>query len=326
MKGAAQMESATPTADTGLWPVEICAICSGGSFRSYAEAMYRLDGVSLDLARCLGCGFVFVTPRPSADRLKRLYATEDYYERDYTLGVSQRSYFARREELLRHYDGVVRRFDHDGLPSGRRFFEVGAAGGFLLEAARRRGFQSSGVEISPFAAEYAAREFGLDVKVGDIGDVEIDPESQDIVYVDNILEHTIDPIRVLRRLRRILVAGGLLVVIVPTYVASIYFRWLKGLRHTWFAARIGTGLGSLLKVSGGEEALPYHIDEFSRASLMHALAAAGFRIERSAASVPIPEEPGSPLMGTAFRAADALMRMGILPGARLEVHARPIPD
>jgi len=141
-----------------------------------------------------------------------------------------------------------------------------------------------------------------------------------------MLEHTIDPIRVLKRLRRILVGDGLLVVIVPTYVSSIYFRGVKGLRQTRFAAFLGQGLGSLLKVNEEEKSLPYHIDEFSRRSLLRALSAAGFRVKRSVASVPIPEEPGSHLLGTAFRAADALMRHGLLPGARIEVHARPVRD
>ncbi|MFN7973996.1 MAG: class I SAM-dependent methyltransferase [Acidobacteriota bacterium] len=313
---------------SGVATVKSCALCGGASFSLYERGMYALDGELLDLLRCR-CGFVFVSPRPTAERLRALYASEKYYETDYTLGVAGSSYFARRDELLRIYDKVVRDLERTEKPG--RIFEVGAAGGFFLEAARRRGWNASGVEISPFAAEYARREFGIDVQTGDVTEAHVPPGSQDVVYVDNILEHTIDPVDVLRRLLAMLRAGGLLVVIVPTYVNSIYFRVLKVLRGGTLGRVLAPGrLGAILKLRASEPSPPYHIDEFTLPVLRSMVAKAGFSVERLEGSVPIPDylENGGAggaatlLQKAAFRSADALMRAGILPGARVEVHAR----
>jgi SAM-dependent methyltransferase len=307
--------------------VSRCVLCGGERFSPYEAQMYALDDRLLDLLRCDACGFVFVSPRPTPERLRELYATAAYYETDYTLGVSGSSYFARREELLRYYDDVVAALEQR-VPRGR-IFEVGAAGGFFLAAAARRGWRASGVEISPFAAEYARREMKLDVQTGDVTEAVVEPGSQDVVYVDNILEHTIDPLDVLRRLLTLLRPGGLLVVIVPTYVNSIYFRVLKGLRSSRFGPALARGpLGSILKLRRQAPSPPYHIDEFSVATIRKALEASGYVVERLEHSVPIPDYLASgtglavALQRAAFASADRLMRAGLLPGGRVEVWGR----
>lgn len=327
MTAAALSTPAAPPA-RGLEVVSACAICGGAQFTLYEQQMYALDGQALGLWQCRACAFVFVSPRPTPDRLRELYASARYYETDYNLGVQGSSYFARKDSLLAHYDRVVAALERD-QPKGR-ILEVGAAGGFFLEAARRRGWTVHGVEISPFAAEYARRELGLPVDTADVMEAALPAGSQEVVYVDNILEHTIDPVAVLRRVHELLAPGGLLVVIVPTYVNSPWFRALKRLRSSGLGTRLAaTRLGALLKLSRDVEALPYHIDEFTPANLAAAMERAGFAIERRLSSVPIPDylegratSPVLMLQKVAFAVADALMRGGLLPGARVEVWGR----
>ena len=312
----------------GLEPVQQCVLCGGSQHSLYEPRMYELDERLLDLHRCHGCGFVFVTPRPTPERLRALYASEKYYETDYTLGVSGSSYFARRDELLARYDGVVAQLEKVQKPG--RIYEVGAAGGFFLAAASRRGWDASGVEISPFAADYARTEMGIDVQTGDVTEATVEPSSQDVVYVDNILEHTIDPIDVLRRLRGIVRPGGLLVVIVPTYVNSPWFRLLKRLRGSALGGPLVRGpLGKVLKLQPQAPSAPYHIDEFCPRTIKSALEAADFQVERMVSSVPIPDylespggSPGRLLMKACFHGGDAFMRAGLLPGGRVEVWGR----
>lgn len=325
---AAATTAPAPATSAGLEDVSTCVLCGGAQLSLYEPAMYALDGQQLGLWRCRGCAFVFVSPRPTPERLRELYASARYYETDYNLGVQGSSYFARKDLLLVHYDGVVAALERD--QSKGRILEVGAAGGFFLEAARRRGWSVQGVEISPFAAEYARRELGLPVQTADVMEADVPAGSQDVVYVDNILEHTIDPGAVLRRVHELLAPGGLLVVIVPTYVNSPWFRLLKSLRASALGRRLATTrLGALLKLSREAEALPYHIDEFTSGNLAAAIERAGFAVERRLSSVPIPDylegpvrAPGLLLQKAAFGVADALMRAGLLPGARVEVWGR----
>jgi len=51
-------------------------------------------------------------------------------------------------------------------PAGAKVLEVGCAEGHFLDAARKRGWEVCGVELSPVATASARRRFGLQVFEG----------------------------------------------------------------------------------------------------------------------------------------------------------------
>ena len=126
-----------------------CPVCSSERARPYARDMYRMGSVSFDLVRC-DCGMVYCNPRPDGPSLAAMYDDPSYYQEGYTLGVETQGYFERREELLAAYGDAIDELVRETQGKGR-LLELGSAGGFLLEAARRRGFSVAGVELSPSA-------------------------------------------------------------------------------------------------------------------------------------------------------------------------------
>ncbi len=306
-----------------------CSVCGADAARPYRSGMYRIGDVRFDLVRC-PCGMVYVNPRPDADTIGRIYDDPDYYTDGYNLGVETENYFERRDELLELYDGAVAEIQEEtGIRSGR-FLELGSAGGFFLAAARARGFEVAGIELSPPAIEYSRRELDLDVFAGFLEDAPYEPESFDVALADNVLEHTLSPSGTLARLRELLRPGGYLVVIVPSYVNSFYFRAMLRLQRMLPRRLLGGPLLRILKFDDGDSGYPYHILEFDRMTLLRLVREAGFEVVAVQGSVPLPAHlfkrtdlaPHERFLRGVFRFLDAGMRRGLLPGARLRLVLR----
>ncbi len=306
-----------------------CVVCGRDDARPYRACMYRIGATMFDLVRC-SCGMVYVDPRPDGPTLGAMYDDADYYTDGYNLGVETQNYFERRDELIAHYGTVVADYEREtGVASGT-MFELGSAGGFFLEAARRRGWNVQGVELSPPAAEYSIREFALPVFQGLLEDAPFRPGGFDLALADNVLEHTMDPVGVLAKLRELLRPGGALIVICPSYVNSPYFRLMLAVQKLVPRGLLGAQTLKLLKFDGSDNGFPYHILEFDLRALRTVAERAGFVVERVERSVPLPAhlfKNASPtfsqrLQRGVFRTLDAGMRAGLLPGARVRLVLR----
>ena len=306
-----------------------CVVCGADEARRYREDMYRIGEVRFGLVRCR-CGMVYVDPRPDGPSLGLMYADPDYYTDGYNLGVETENYFDRRDELIAQYtqtaEELAREIGHKG-----DLLELGSAGGFFIEGARRAGFRVRGVELSPGAVEYSRRELGHEVFEGLLEDAPWKDASFDVAYADNVLEHTTDPIGVLRKLRALLRPGGHLVVIVPSYVNSAWFRAMLLAKRAIPPALLGKQLLRLLKFDPDYDGgYPYHILEFDRATLSRAVRAAGFEIASVEGSVPLPAHlfkkrdlsARDRVLKLAFSTVDRAMRARLAPPARIRLLAR----
>jgi SAM-dependent methyltransferase len=101
----------------------------------------------------------------------------------------------------------------EGLPTGR-LLDVGAGKGHFLAAARGRGWDVVGVELSEASARRARATYGLEMLVGDVLEIEL-AGSFDVITLWHVLEHVADPGALLDRVRGLLAPGGRLVVSVP---------------------------------------------------------------------------------------------------------------
>lgn len=307
-----------------------CAVCGTAAPRPYRAQMYAIGAVPFDLGRCPSCGLVYCEPRPDGPTLGRMYDDPDYYTHGYNLGVEEVNYFERKDELLAQYDGEVAILEGEVGGKGA-LLELGSAGGFFIEAARRRGWTVQGIELSPPAARYSIDELGLPVFEGLLEDAPFPTSSFDVAIADNVLEHTTDPRQVLKDLGALLRPGGHALIVVPTYVNSLYFRTILRVQRLLPRRLLGQSLLRLLKMdasSGG--GYPYHILEFDQATLSRLVADAGLETVKVDRSVPYPahlfklERPGlrERALRAVFRSLNFGMRLGLLPGARVRLLAR----
>ncbi len=226
-----------------------CPVCDGDCIRSY------YSGPELELFRCAGCGLKFRWPIPSPEELTALYS-EEYYNQTYPEKIL--------EEEKKLFLSRIARLEKLGRTSFKRVFEIGTGRGLFLKAARERGLECAGQDISRAAADHAEKISGVKVHCGSLETVGAKPGSFDLVHMNHVLEHIPDPLAVLAQAGQLLRPGGLFYCEVP--------RQSNLLNH----------LSSLM--AGGEFGFTYfpgHLYLFSRNSLARLMHKAGFEIMES---------------------------------------------
>ncbi len=203
----------------------ICPLCGCTTYRERAAfgKAVMVSCTSCDLVRQLGASFdatVYQDDYYASDRPTGGYAN---YIRD--SDINRRTFASR----LR---GIERRIGRRG-----RLLDVGCAlGDFVLEASRR-GWSAEGLEVSAFAAAQA-RARGARVHLGLLGPQTIPDSTYDVITLYDTLEHTDDPVGMLREVRRTLVPGGLAHIVTPN-VAGVQSRVFG--RH-WYHYKPGEHL------------------------------------------------------------------------------------
>src|SRR3546814_908314 len=163
-------------------------------------------------------GFLEVVDRPSPEELSDYYA-RTYYQTErssfrgvYPLTVCKVSTlrFARRAEQAIQLLGR----DRPG-----RLLDVGCGEGFLLKAFAARGWDVAGVDFSIAGVESMNPDVADRIQQGDIFallEARIAAgETFDLVWLGNVLEHVLDPVGLMRKLRDLVDSWGVLVTTVP---------------------------------------------------------------------------------------------------------------
>jgi len=218
------------------------------------------------VVRCPTCELVFISPRLRSDALQRLYDDSGYFEgRVYGEDVSGtgNDRFSPAMLLQRTWTaGRLRMLDRlRGRPAGGRMLEIGAGYGLFLDAARSRGWTTSGVELSRTAAGHATGALGLDVFCGQLADAPLQ-HGFDVVCAWDTVEHVPDPLAFWRSVRSLVADDGVVLFSTP-YVSSVPARllgtrwWtLKPAEHIWHftprthalvAARAGLALTEVVR-------------------------------------------------------------------------------
>ena len=218
------------------------------------------------VVRCPTCELVFISPRLRPEALQRLYDDSGYFEgRVYGDDVSGAGSdrFSPAMLLQRTWTaGRLRMLDRlRGRPAGGRMLEIGAGYGLFLDAARSKGWTTSGVELSRTAAGHATGALGLDVFCGQLEDAPLQP-GFDVVCAWDTVEHVPDPLAFWRSVRSLVAEDGVVLFSTP-YVSSVPARllgtrwWtLKPAEHIWHftprthalvAARAGLALTEVVR-------------------------------------------------------------------------------
>ncbi len=211
-----------------------CRICGGDLGRSrFAEP---------GLVSCASCGAHFGdTPDVGA------YASDDYLADHVDV---QWDHPQRRLEARMRLDWMAA-----WMQTGR-LYEVGAAAGWFLDAARDRGFDVSGVEPSPALSAHARDMLGLDVATG-FAEEQAPVPNAEAACAWHVIEHAADPVALLRACAAHVSPGGLVFLEVPNAASPL-------------AERLGARWPALADRS--------HVTHFTPAALRAALERAGLEV------------------------------------------------
>lgn len=222
---------------------DACPVCGHVSSR----ALFVRDGYTF--RRCGVCRLRFAVPRPSPADVAAVYESGYFDDRGWVGDPTSDSAY-----MTRCYAEVAASLRRR-VPSGGRLLDVGCATGAFVAAAAAAGWQACGLEVSEDAAA-RARAAGLDVRCGTLAAGAYAGEVFDVVTAWHVVEHLIDPVADLRRMRSLVAAGGLLLVETPN--ARSIGAILR--RERWAQIRP-----------------PEHINFFDRGALERAFEASGWR-------------------------------------------------
>jgi SAM-dependent methyltransferase len=235
-----------------------CPVCDAalpGPVLKGVDRLLSTDG-EFGVAACPGCGLGVTTPRLAGEELARRYPGT-YASHRLPAGPLARAILRQRQ--LRAYASLRSRPLKEvlrGRPHGR-VLDVGCGRGDLAAAFARRGWTAHGLDPSPNAVA-AAREQGVDARLGVLADMPGDFSGYDVVIVNHALEHVPDPVGDLDRIRGRLAPGGMVVISVPDW-------------GSWQRARFGSRWFHL--------DLPRHLQHFDEGALREACGRAGLGVD-----------------------------------------------
>jgi 2-polyprenyl-3-methyl-5-hydroxy-6-metoxy-1,4-benzoquinol methylase len=208
------------------------------------------------LGQCPVCKLAYVLDPPSSAELKRLYSFDSGYHTAFREDDSEasRSFLA----LGREYCDLIERYRTRGS-----LLDVGCSAGFFLKAARDRGWETCGVEMSADTAALARERHGLRVITGALEEAELAASSFDVVTMWDVIEHLEDPRRALLEVSRVLKRGGLLALATPNLDGLFPRLSLRasGITGTW-----------------PHPEPPHHLFQFSKRTIRALLEQTGFEI------------------------------------------------
>jgi len=199
-----------------LYPANVTGETSVSEFSCTSGGLARHD----DIVRCLECGMTSSRPADTPERIVE----------NYTAMVDEQ-YLSEEQGRRELFRWVIDRLDGYLLP-GRRLLEVGSNAGLFLSVAEQAGWDAKGIEPSHWAVETGRRLFDVDLEQGTVETLDAEPGSRDAVVMLDVLEHLVDPLDTLRRLRGVLHDEGML-ALSTVNVAGLHARMRHG-SWPWF--------------------------------------------------------------------------------------------
>lgn len=257
-----------------------CNLCGKDDTTLCFEVEEKITGAKQNfrVVKCKNCGLIYTNPHPPKDIILQYYPCEIYYS--YSRYNGSKSLKGKLKEIVMEEAGSYPQVKGKGffqrclrqvclslkgnvsvivpyIKKGK-ILDVGCGSGQLLAWLKKHGWEVYGAEISPKAVKEANNR-GLNVFNGELIDAKFPENFFDTVVVNQVLEHTYDPMGLLKEINRILKQKGLLIVGVPnieSYESKVFGEYWSPLD------------------------VPRHLYHFSMSSLESMLQKKGFAIER----------------------------------------------
>jgi 2-polyprenyl-3-methyl-5-hydroxy-6-metoxy-1,4-benzoquinol methylase len=193
-----------------------------------------------------------MNPQPLWDEL------QPYYDNNYDPYDPMHGSEANDDSEVKRAE-LLGSFRHISIQKRTRILDVGSGAGYFLRIAKKLGAVEQGVEPSQYAANLAQKQ-GLNVFHGTLEDFARQDGTKnkfDIITANHVIEHVPDPVETLQTMKQFLAPGGFIWIAVPNAANQIN----KAIKGYWHSAD-----------------LPYHVMQFSPASMLLAGERAGLKM------------------------------------------------
>jgi 2-polyprenyl-3-methyl-5-hydroxy-6-metoxy-1,4-benzoquinol methylase len=194
---------------------EVACLCGADSF--YQIASTDSYGVSLKTVCCLNCGLVQSNPRMTEKAYREFYES-DLYRKLYDAGNAEETISNKFNEPDKYSNDSQAIFERvlpfKPINETSSILEFGAYGGYNLSAFLKNGAQVTGIDYSPEGVTVGKR-FGINMIQGGFEKLE---GEFDVILLTHVLEHFLDPIAGLKKIKDHLKPNGLFYISVPNII------------------------------------------------------------------------------------------------------------
>jgi 2-polyprenyl-3-methyl-5-hydroxy-6-metoxy-1,4-benzoquinol methylase len=224
------------------------------------------------LVQCSSCGLVYVSPRPDPTELYALYG-ESYFHNDDSGTVGYTNYLKDEGNIRKTFKRRLARIERFVSKAHKgKLLDVGCATGFFLSVADQAGWQVQGLDVSHFAAKYAAETFGFDVQQGSLLELHYPERAYDLITMWDVIEHVPDPKAYVEHIATLLKPGGLFSLATPdvdSLPAKLTGKRWVGYKlseeHVYYFAP--STLTQMLNEAGFDVVDTYHVGKYVTVSL-----------------------------------------------------------
>jgi len=169
------------------------------------------------IVRCASCGLIFVREILSQEELDHYYRKDDAY-----LNVDDDCVYLSQDNInnLNYYFKSLRSLIVKRIPSGT-ILDIGCNAGYFLDV--MGGFECYGIERSPSHAKVARQKHRDKIFTGTFEEYDPGETRFDCITLQDVFDHMVDPLDVLKKCHQLLKPQGLIVIKVHD-MGSLYAK------------------------------------------------------------------------------------------------------
>ena len=165
-------------------------------------------------------GFFELKEKPTEEQLKNYYENKYYQDGDgpYSIQYSEAEVTYFNNKLNQKY-AVFDKIKDFNYKASMRFLDVGCGEGWALSFFKRKKWEVLGLDFSDYGCKSHNPDCLSHMRVGNIYEtltsLKNENEKFDVIWLDNVLEHVLDPLSLLQECKGLIKAQGVLVIEVP---------------------------------------------------------------------------------------------------------------
>jgi len=185
-----------------------CILCKHGKFALISKQVR--DSKKHKIIRCLKCNHMQLYPIPTLNDEKKFYDENLQDKNINDVGSIKRARRKMMPDNTRRAELVSKI-----ITKRSRILEIGSGHGFFLDIMKKNGYDISGFEISKEKRKYSKKVTKVPVLDININEKIPTVKPFDIVVLFHTLEHIIDPVILLKNIKKLLKPKGKVLVEVP---------------------------------------------------------------------------------------------------------------
>jgi 2-polyprenyl-3-methyl-5-hydroxy-6-metoxy-1,4-benzoquinol methylase len=206
-----------------------CPICLNKDIKLLLKQKDKNLGIpgEFSLYECSNCRGIFLNPQPSAKESEKFYPKREYYSLDKIKTNDNsmktriklklfRIYFSEGKNIIDNIFFSPIKFIARGtlVKKGIKLLDIGSGSGQFLYEMKQFGMDVYGIEPGKFDEE-GDKKYNLNIKKGDLKSAKYKKEYFDLITINHVLEHLINPNETLLEIKKILKKNGTLIIGVP---------------------------------------------------------------------------------------------------------------